>query len=77
MLFYVWVIGIVLGFKGEWNVDNFMLICYWFGFFFQSGSIILYVLDDDEVIGLFVVVDDFVDIWMNFFKIGMFLVIDD
>lgn len=75
MFFYVWVIGIVLGLKGEWFVKDFMLICYRFGFFFQSGSIILYVVDDEDSLGFFVVVDDFGDIWKNFLNIGEYIIV--
>ena len=47
-----------------------MLTCHRPGFFPQSGSTTLHVVDEENSIGSFAVADDFGNIWRNFSKTG-------
>ena len=70
MPLHAWATGIVSGLKTEWTLKSSMLTSSRPGFFPQSGSTTLHVVDEDGKSGSFAVADDFNDIWQNFSKHG-------
>lgn len=67
---HAWQSGIISGLKGFWSLDGAMLTMERPGFFPQSGSTTLYVVEEEGGTASFAIADEFGEIWQKFSRSG-------
>jgi len=70
MPLHAWQSGIISGLKGFWSLDGTMLTMERPGFFAQSGSITLYVVEEEGDTASFAAADEFREVWQQFSRSG-------